>query len=88
MEAGNMEIYEFVIAGIAIWIGLKILFAPLKLIAKLALNAFSGYCLLLTANWVGGLFGYTLPITLWTSLAAGICGIPGVIAVMLYDLLL
>ena len=50
---------------------------------RLLLNAILGALLLLVVNFFGGLFGLALPITPFSSLVAGVFGVPGVIVLFL-----
>ena len=69
------------IAGIvvALYVLIKILAAPIKLIFKLLLNTALGFLLLFLANFVGGFFNFYIPVNLLTCLISGVFGIPGVI---------
>ena len=64
---------------IALYVLIRILTAPIKLIFKLLLNALTGFLLLFLANFVGGFFDFSIPVNLLTCLISGIFGIPGVI---------
>lgn len=70
-----------VIAGVlvALYVLIRILSAPIKLVFKLLLNALSGFLLLFLANFVSGFFDFSIPVNLLTCLIAGAFGIPGVI---------
>ena len=64
---------------VALYVLIRILTAPIKLIFKLMLNALSGFLLLFLANIVGGFFDFSIPVNLLTCLVSGFFGIPGVI---------
>ena len=64
---------------VALYVLIKILAAPIKLIFKLLLNAVLGFLLLFLANFVGGFFNFYIPVNLVTCLISGVFGIPGVI---------
>ena len=64
---------------VALYVLIKILAAPIKLIFKLLLNALLGFLLLFLANFVGGFFDFSIPVNLVTCLISGVFGIPGVI---------
>ena len=66
---------------------LKILAAPLKLIVKILLNALSGFLLLILANLISGFFDFALPINFLNCLISGVFGIPGVILLVVFQLL-
>ena len=64
---------------VALYVLIKILAAPIKLIFKLLINAARGFLLLFLANFVGGFFDFSIPVNLVTCLISGVFGIPGVI---------
>lgn len=64
---------------VALYVLIKILAAPIKLIFKLLINAALGFLLLFLANFVGGFFDFSIPVNLVTCLISGVFGIPGVI---------
>lgn len=66
---------------------LKILAAPLKLIVKILLNALSGFLLLILTNLISGFFDFALPINFLNCLISGVFGIPGVILLVVFQLL-
>ena len=78
-----MEIVStaLLIVGVAIslYVLVKILTAPVKLIIKLLLNALTGFLLLFLANLISGFFDFSVPVNLITCLVSGVFGIPGVI---------
>ena len=74
-------------AILMIYVGVKILAAPIKGILKFLLHAGSGILVLILVNLVAGFFNFYLPIT-WTSvLISGLAGIPGIALLILLKLL-
>jgi inhibitor of the pro-sigma K processing machinery len=47
-------------------------------------NALLGAIILVIFNFFGDAIGFTIPITWFSALIAGIFGIPGVIAIIIY----
>ena len=75
------------VAILMIYVGVKILAAPIKGIFKFLLHAGAGILFLILVNLVGGFFNFYLPIT-WTSvLVSGLAGIPGIALLILLKLL-
>ena len=78
-----MDILQTILLGagviVAIYVVLRMLAVPLKMIFKLVINAVIGYMMLFVANLVGGFFDFSIPIDLLTCLIAGVFGVPGVI---------
>ena len=83
-----MEYLSFLIALIVLYIVLKIIAAPVKIIIKLMMNAFVGGVVLFLINLVGAGFGFVLNITWLTSLIVGIFGVPGVVLVILLQMVM
>lgn len=79
---------ELIIYGI---IGIIILYVLLKLLKwpiKLLLNGICGVILLYIINLIGVNFGIHIGINIITALISGIFGIPGVIAIILFQMFL
>lgn len=83
-----MEYLSFLVALIVLYIVLKIIAAPVKIIIKLMINAFIGGVVLFLINLVGAGFGFVLNITWLTSLIVGIFGVPGVALVILLQIVM
>lgn len=56
----------------------RLLLFPLKLTLRLLGNAAGGILLVALFNFIGGYFGFHLPINPITALVAGFLGVPGV----------
>ena len=82
---------EYLISGVfgivILYFIVKIIKLPLKLIIKLLINGLTGLIMLSIVNFVGDSFGITVNINAFTSLIAGFLGIPGVIALIIFNLL-
>lgn len=65
----------------------KLLLWPLRIIMKLLINGVVGGILLLIVNLIGGLIGLEIKISIINSLIAGIFGVPGVIFIIIWQLL-
>lgn len=65
----------------------KLLLWPLRIIMKLLINGVVGGILLLIVNLIGGLIGLEIKINIINSLIAGIFGVPGVIFIIIWQLL-
>ena len=83
-----MEYLSFLVALIVLYIVLKVIAAPVKIIIKLMINAFVGGVVLFLINLVGAGFGFVLNITWLTSLIVGIFGVPGVMLVILLQIVM
>lgn len=83
-----MEYLSFLVALNVLYIVLKIIAAPVKIIIKLMINAFVGGVVLFLINLVGAGFGFALNITWLTSLIVGIFGVPGVVLVILLQIVM
>ena len=65
----------------------KLLFSQVKLIWKIAVNSLSGFICLWLLNLLSGLTGIVFEINLFTCLLVGILGIPGIILLVIGQLL-
>jgi len=87
-----MDTLNLTLAGIfllvVIYIGAQLIMKPLKLISKLLINSVIGILLLLLVNYGGSFFGFELPINIITILVAGFLGIPGILLLVSFQLLL
>ena len=71
-----------------VWVICKIFAWPLKILFKLVINAVMGAIVLLVINIIGSAVGFTLPITALTALLVGLLGVPGVVLIALWVLLM
>ena len=83
-----MEYLSFLVALIVLFLVLKIIAAPIKIIIKLMLNALAGGVVLFLINMIGAGLGFVLDINWITSLIVGIFGVPGVILVILLQIVM
>lgn len=83
-----MEILYFTIALVGIYIVVKLFSWPIKMLVKLLINGVLGAILLVLVNFVGQGFGVSLGINAITALIAGFFGVPGVIFLIVFKLLL
>ena len=74
-------IVAFAIGIIILCLIAKIIALPMKLLWKFITNSLIGAVML----WVVNLFGAGVPIDIMRALIAGIFGIPGVLAILLYQ---
>ena len=78
-----MGYLSFFIAIIILYVILKLIALPVKVIIKLIANALIGGIVLFLINLIGVQFGFILDITWITALIVGFLGIPGVVIVIL-----
>lgn len=79
-------VLPFLGAILAIFIILKILSAPFKLIIKLVVNGLIGGVIIYVINWIGASFSFALPLEWWSAILVGLLGIPGAIILVLIQL--
>lgn len=65
-----------------------LLVIPIKFLIKLLLNAILGGILLFVFNFIGGLFGLSIAINPFNAVIVGILGIPGVILLLILQVIL
>lgn len=78
----------FLIAIIGLFVVVRLLAWPLKILIKLIINAVLGTLLLFLVNLVGAHFGFVIGINFITALIAGFFGIPGVIFLLIFKFIL
>ncbi|MDD3224315.1 MAG: pro-sigmaK processing inhibitor BofA family protein [Clostridium sp.] len=78
----------FLISIIALFLIVKLLRWPLKILFKLIINGVLGTILLFLVNLIGIHFGYIIGINFVTALIAGFFGIPGVIFLLIFRFVL
>jgi len=84
-----MEYFLYFAFGILALLILALIFsASIKFIIKLLINGVLGVILLLLVNLIGASFSFHIGINAITALIAGFFGIPGVIFLIVFKLLL
>jgi len=66
----------------------QVFMKPIKLLWKLLFNSAVGLILLLLANYIGGYLHFSLPINIITVLIAGFLGLPGILLLVCFQLLM
>ncbi len=85
----HMEWFGIVVVTvIAIVIAVKLLSAPLRLAAKLLINALVGFAVLFLLNFAGGPLGLSLGINWLNAIVVGLLGAPGVVLLLLLKYML
>lgn len=74
----------FIIGGVILFLILKILSVPFKIIFKLVVNAIAGAVLLLIVNLFISNFGAIVPLTNLNCILVGIFGVPAAIVLVIY----
>lgn len=74
-----ISIFELLLLGLGIFLLIKILTAPIRLIFKVLLNAVLGWVFLFVFNLIFSNFGFSIGVSFLTALVAGIFGVPGVV---------
>lgn len=65
-----------------------LLVIPIRILIKLLINAIIGGVVLFFFNLIGGLFGTTIAINPLNAIIVGVLGVPGVILLLILQLLL
>jgi inhibitor of the pro-sigma K processing machinery len=73
---------------VILYIIAQVALKPIKLLWKLLINSAIGMILLLLTNYIGAFFDFSIPINILTILIAGFLGIPGVILLICFTLLI
>ncbi len=76
-------LFAFIIGIFVLKLICKLLKISAKIVFRLIGNAIVGAVILLVFNFVGGIFGASIPLSPFNSLLVGILGIPGVILLLI-----
>ncbi|MBO6093293.1 MAG: pro-sigmaK processing inhibitor BofA family protein [Oscillospiraceae bacterium] len=87
METLN-TIMLLALAVIVVIVLVRVISAPIRLIFKLLINTIIGFAILFLVNLIGQNFGITIEMNVLHAVIVGIFGIPGVIVLILLQLLL
>jgi inhibitor of the pro-sigma K processing machinery len=66
----------------------QLIMKPLKLVWKLIINSVIGLVLLMLTNYIGAFFNFSLPLNILTVLISGFLGVPGILLLICFQLLL
>lgn len=78
-----------ILIGVGIlFIVLKLLALPMKLIIKLVINGIVGGILIFVVNLIGANFGFMIDLNWITALIVGILGVPGVVIVAILQFII
>ncbi|MDI9481447.1 MAG: pro-sigmaK processing inhibitor BofA family protein [Syntrophomonadaceae bacterium] len=87
-----MEIINVIMAAlfllVILYLVAQVFMKPIKLLWKLLFNSAVGLILLLVVNYIAGYFSFSLPINVITVLIAGFLGLPGIILLICFQLLM
>lgn len=87
-----MEYVNIVIAAlfllIVFYIIAQVAVKPIRLLWKLLINSAIGLVILLLTNYLGAYLDFNIPINILTVLIAGFLGIPGVLLLICFTLLI
>lgn len=90
-EITHMDPFQVFVAAVFILLLIliiaRILVKPLRLLVKIVFNSFVGLLMLLVFNFVGGLINFTIPVNIFTVLIAGFLGIPGLILLIVVQII-
>ena len=82
----NQNIITFLACVCFLFLIGRVFALPVKKVLKLVFNSILGGGLIYVINIIGSSFGFHIGLNLVTSIAIGILGIPGVIALILIKL--
>ena len=78
-----------ILIGVAVlFIVLKLLALPMKIIIKLVINGLVGGLVIFIVNLIGANFGFMIDLTWITALIVGFLGVPGVVIVTILQFIL
>lgn len=71
-----------------LFIAFKVFMKPIQLLWKLVFNSAIGLVLLIVVNYLGAYVAFSIPINIITVLIAGFLGVPGVVLLAAFQILL
>lgn len=78
-----------ILIGVAVlFIVLKLLALPMKIIIKLVINGLVGGLIIFVINLIGANFGFIIDLNWITALIVGFLGVPGVVIVAILQFIL
>ncbi len=78
-----------ILIGVAVlFIVLKLLALPMKIIIKLVINGLVGGLVIFIVNLIGANFGFMIDLNWITALIVGFLGVPGVVIVAILQFIL
>ncbi|HEX3011133.1 MAG TPA: pro-sigmaK processing inhibitor BofA family protein [Syntrophomonadaceae bacterium] len=87
METANLVMAALFFL-VVLYILAQVIVKPIKLLWKLLLNSAVGLVLLMLTNYIGAYFAFAVPINLITVLITGFLGVPGILLVICFKLLM
>lgn len=87
MALGFSTIIAFALGIVLLYVLGLLLVIPIKVILKLIGNALVGGLILVVVNLVGGLFGISIGINPVTAIIVGFLGVPGVVLLLIIQLI-
>lgn len=88
MDLSITTLLAFLLGLVLLYIVGMLLVIPIKILVKLLLNGIFGGLLLFVFNLVGGLFGLFIAINPLNAIIVGFLGIPGVILLLILQMIL
>ena len=86
LEMGQL-FFAVVFILFLVLVSARIFVRPLRLLVKVLFNSLIGLALLVAFNFFGGMLDFTIPVNIFTILLAGFLGIPGLILLILVQLI-
>lgn len=78
-----------ILIGVAVlFVVLKLLALPMKIIIKLVINGLVGGLIIFVINLIGANFGFMIDLNWITALIVGLLGVPGVVIVAILQFVL
>ena len=78
----------FLLGLVILYIVGMLLVIPIKILIKLLINGVLGGIILFIFNLIGGIFGLSIAINPLTAIIVGVLGIPGVILILIMQIII
>ena len=80
-----MSVLPFLITILVLFVILKLVSMPFKVIIRFLLNSVLGGLAILVINYIGVGYGFCIGLNIFTSVFVGITGLPGVLVLFLLN---
>lgn len=77
------EFIVLIVPAILIFLLIKIITKPMRLVFKLLLNTACGFLCLILLNALAGITGYVFEVSFLTAAIVGVLGMPGIVLLVL-----
>lgn len=83
MDVNYQIILAYIIGIIFLFFIGRLLLFPIKIVLRLVFNGLLGGVVLIIINFIGNIFGFAIPLNIFSALITGFLGIPGILLLIM-----